>query len=131
MRVSLMACQRSLRMSEESVEPSLAACLVQAKIPGARRHLFVCLGPDCCSFSEGDRLWHHIKRRIHEHNIPVLRTKAQCFRICHGGPWIVVYPEGAWYGAVSVERFDRILKEHLLGGVVVSEWVSLRQELTP
>jgi (2Fe-2S) ferredoxin len=58
-----------------------------------------------------------------------MRTKAGCFRICAGGPWLVVYPDGMWYGAVTPERFERILQEHLLGGVPVAEWLVARNDL--
>jgi len=29
---------------------------------------------------------------------------------------IVVYPEGVWYGAVTVADVDEIFKSHVLGG---------------
>lgn len=58
-----------------------------------------------------------------------MRTKAGCFRICAGGPWLVVYPEGTWYGEVTPKRFERILEEHLLGGKPVEEWLVARNDL--
>jgi len=95
----------------------------KAGLPTARRHLFVCIGPDCCSTSRGEALWDTIKSRVKETGVPVMRTKAACFRICTGGPWLVVYPEGTWYGAVTPERFERILQQHLIGGAPVDEWI--------
>ena len=106
------------------MKQSVESGLYKAGIQGAQRHLFVCLGPDCCNTAkEGEPLWKHIKERLRQAQVKVMRTKAACFRICAGGPWVVIYPEGIWYGEVTEERFDRILKEHLLGGQPVAEWV--------
>ena len=45
--------------------------------------------------------WKFLKRRLKELGLSeqggILRTKANCLRICEGGPIAVVYPEGAWY----------------------------------
>jgi (2Fe-2S) ferredoxin len=100
--------------------------LDKAGVAKAQRHLFFCLGPDCCRRSEGELLWDFVKRRIKELGVPVMRTKAECFRICAGGPWLVVYPEGIWYGGVTPSRFERILSQHIVGGEPVREWVAAR-----
>ena len=102
----------------------LTAGLKKAAIADAERHVFLCMGPDCCAPADAQVVWEYIKQRVKEAGIKAMRTKAQCFRICTGGPWLVVYPEGVWYGAMSVERFERILREHLIGGVAVREWIA-------
>jgi (2Fe-2S) ferredoxin len=91
--------------------------------PAARRHLFLCSGPDCCSIEDGLKTWEHLKASLKECRVPMLRTKAACLRLCSEGPWLVVYPEGVWYAQVTPERFDRIRREHLERGMPVAEWV--------
>lgn len=102
---------------------TLAQGLAAAKIEGARHHLFLCLGPDCAPMAEGEVVWAKLKALCATAGVPVLRTKAGCFRICVGGPWLLVYPEGVWYGAVTPERCERILREHIGQGTPVAEWV--------
>lgn len=108
---------------------AIQAGLKKAGVESAERHLFLCLGPDCCAMEEGERTWEYVKQRVRETGLKAMRTKAGCFRICAGGPWLVVYPEGTWYGGVTRERFERILQEHLLGGKPVAEWLTARNGL--
>ena len=97
--------------------------LLKAGVATARRHLFLCLGPNCCALATGQETWDYMKRRIKETGLPAMRTKADCLRICSQGPVLVVYPEGIWYTGVTPERFERILQNHLIGGVPIREWV--------
>ena len=105
---------------------SLHDGLAKAGIRTATRHLFLCIGPDCCDPREAELVWEWVKKRVRETGLTAMRTKAACFRICTGGPWLAVYPDGVWYGAVDAARFERILQEHLLGGQPVREWVAAR-----
>ena len=107
---------------------AINAGLEKAGIATAERHLFLCIGPDCCATSDGERVWEYVKKRVCETGLRAMRTKAACFRICTGGPWLVVYPDGTWYGAINEERFERILQQHLLGGAAVSEWLVARND---
>lgn len=68
--------------------------------------------------------WEFLKRRLTELQLPVLRTKAGCFRVCCGGPWLLIYPDGVWYGGVTPERCERIVTEHVRDGRPVVEWAS-------
>jgi (2Fe-2S) ferredoxin len=93
-----------------------------AGLDRAQWHLFLCLGPDCAPMEEGLAMWDFLKRRCAELKLPVMRTKAGCLRVCTGGPWLLIYPEGTWYGALTPERCERILQEHVRGGRPVAEW---------
>jgi len=97
----------------------------------ARHHLFLCIGPDCCDPAAGVAAWEHLKARCRDLAIPVLRTKAACFRICSGGPWLLIYPEGAWYGGITPERIDRIIDEHLGAGHPIAEWLAAVHPVPP
>ena len=96
----------------------------EREIQQATRHLFLCIGPDCCDEKKGSRVWDVLKSESKKLDVPVLRTKAACVRICKGGPWLVIYPEGAWYGEVDEKRLRCILKEHVEEGRPIREWLA-------
>ena len=115
----------------EPLSPEVAAGLAKAKAATARAHLFLCLGPECAPIEQGAQVWDYLKRRVSELGLDVMRTKAQCLRVCADGPWLVVYPDGVWYGAVTVERCERILREHIQEGRPVAEWITVQNPLKP
>ena len=114
----------------DNLDAANAAAFNKMGLGSAQRHVFLCVGPDCCASEAGLATWEVLKKQLAAAGVPVLRTKAACLRICQGGPWLLVYPEGVWYGGVTPERCDRIVQEHLVGGLVVQEWVVERHPLS-
>ena len=101
-----------------------------------KRHVLLCTGPNCCTPDEGMQAWDVLKAQIKEHSVSTgehacYRSKVGCLRICVHGPTMVVYPEGTWYHGMTADKIPPFVRQHLVEGKPVSEWVFAQNQLPP
>ena len=95
-------------------------------------HLFICENkrPDghprgCCADKNAIALKDEFKKRIaaQKLNLRIRVNSAGCLNACEQGAVMVIYPEGIWYGNVSLEDVDEIIEQHIVKGEVVKRLV--------
>ena len=104
-----------------------------------QRHVFVCVNErelsdkrGCCAAKGGADVAAAFKEKLYAAGLKriVRPNKAGCLDQCARGVTVVVYPDGVWYGGVTVGDVDEIIAEHILGGRPVRRLVIPDEQLT-
>jgi (2Fe-2S) ferredoxin len=99
-------------------------------MPAFTHHIFVCCNQrsaehprGCCDPDGGNALRNAMKAEVKRRNLaPLVRAnKAGCLEQCEHGPTIAIYPQGIFYGGVTVDDVPRIVEETILGGRILED----------
>jgi (2Fe-2S) ferredoxin len=91
---------------------------------GFERHVFVCTNQreaghprGCCSGKGSEAIREALKSAAKKRLGKSVRiNSAGCLDQCEHGVTVVVYPEGVWYGFVTLGDVDEIVESHLVNG---------------
>ncbi|MEW9700184.1 ferredoxin [Paenibacillus sp. SI8] len=90
-----------------------------------RHHVFICNGGSCLR-KLGDETTIAIREEIAKAGSEYLihTTRTRCNGRCEDACVVTVYPEGTWYRQMTPELGRRLVREHLLEGKPLEEYVS-------
>ncbi|MDP2600722.1 MAG: (2Fe-2S) ferredoxin domain-containing protein [Deltaproteobacteria bacterium] len=85
------------------------------------KHIFICInqrepGKACCAAKGSEEILNTMKEEVQKRglNKKIRVNKAGCLDLCSKGAAMVVYPEGVWYGNVTLQDIPEIIKSHLI-----------------
>jgi (2Fe-2S) ferredoxin len=114
----------------------LTALADKLLIGSYRRHVFLCVGEQCCTKEEGEAAWEALKRELKDRDLSLsagphacYRTKVGCLRVCLGGPILVVYPEGTFYHRMTADKIPEFVQKHLIDGEPIDDRIFARNPL--
>jgi len=88
-----------------------------------QKHLFICINErkdgsrQSCGESQGMELVSAFKKQIKSLGLQTTMRaqRTGCLDACETGPTVVVYPDGIFYGGVTLADVDEIVSSHLVG----------------
>jgi (2Fe-2S) ferredoxin len=101
-------------------------------MPAFTHHIFVCGNVrdaghrrGCCDPEGGQALRKAFQKELDAAGFGLLAraNHAGCLEQCEHGPTVVIYPQGIWYGRVTIGDVPRIVAKTILGGEVLNDLV--------
>ncbi len=101
-------------------------------MPAFTHHVFICGNTrkpghprGCCDPDGRQALRDAFKTEMRRAGLgPLARANhAGCLEQCEHGPAVVIYPQGIWYGRVTVADVPRIVHKTLLHGEILNDLV--------
>jgi len=119
-----MKTLEELKVVRESMEGEVALRTHGNASSKYERHVLVCGGTGCTS-SGSPKIIAKLKEELAANGLSdkVQIVKTGCFGLCERGPIMIVYPEDSFYSRVNVDEIPRIVKEHLVDGNPVKEFL--------
>jgi (2Fe-2S) ferredoxin len=84
------------------------------------KHIFICTnqkaeGKACCGETRGMELVNKFKEVLRDKGLQgkVRAQRSGCLDACGNGPALVIYPEGTYYGQVTINDVERIVEQHI------------------
>jgi (2Fe-2S) ferredoxin len=99
-------------------------------MPAFTHHLFVCGNVrvpghprGCCDPDGNQALRDALKRELKRAGFGSTArvNHSGCLEQCEHGPTVVIYPQGIWYGRVTLQDVPRIVSKTLVGGELVAD----------
>jgi (2Fe-2S) ferredoxin len=98
-------------------------------MPAFESHIFVCCnqrepGSRCCCDPDGnEKLRDCFKKEVKQRGLKgrVRANTTGCLDQCELGPTVVIYPQGIWYGRVTLADVPRIIEETVMNGRVLHD----------
>src|SRR5436190_12785116 len=93
-------------------------------------HIFICTNrrePEnsrgCCNPDGSEALQTAFKKEVERRGLKgkVRANASGCLDQCELGPTVVIYPQGIWYGRVTLGDVPRIIEETVIGGRILED----------
>lgn len=96
-----------------------------------KKHVFICTNQRAagerksCGEAHGMELVKCFKKLLKDKGLSTTMRaqRAGCLDVCEHGPALVIYPEGTFYGNVTVSDVETIVNDHLINDRIVENLV--------